>query len=642
MRVRAWVAFAGLIATFGFARTNQGSAPSIEVRATDWEISDWAQVRRGQLSVQHSPQQDSLKVDYLAKFFGPAGYHGIRSSTPHFSGHYYLLSTFDSGTQNKLGGYFNPFFSSPSSATAAISLWSDGRLALTLDYLRENQAFCGMWVHLFDFKKPQDERVYFDARPFDALAFWVRGSQGNERILLKVADAAWEKKEDALSVGEISNFISTHRLETKWQPAIVPLKNLPGALDRSALASISFEALDPGRGRVAIKDLAFCKSPQPPPLSPPLSRPADGKSKEQAMWIWNTQSILADTRQQREMIAFAQRMRIKHLFLQLPNEPSDIGSKGEIRLQEEIWKPFLQSMNAAGIHAYALDGSKSYALSAWHERVLLTADNVVRYNASVEPDQRFRGIHYDIEPYLLEGYHGPRRSEILQSYLRLIEGISAKTRSSGLVLGVDIPFWYDTLDPFTGRPVLIEFGGHLKPVSQHLIDLVDQIAVMDYRTSSYGADGLIAHAQDELSYALEKGKRVFVGVETTELPDEELLDFEGEPKLGLPQNAPDGYSVLVSPGPETATLWVISGSQWNAVRRVLTQSGRDMRSILWWPIKKITPVPSHRITFANLGIERLRRVTAEAEEEFRAYGSFAGFAIHDYIGYRRLLERSQD
>jgi hypothetical protein len=629
---------AGLAAVLGFLPAAPDRPLSIELREADWGISNWAMIRQGQVGVTHALRGDELRVYLLSKSQVVIGKDQVRSLTPSFPGSYYLVSSFDSGSQNRFGGYFNSFLSSPSSASATIKRWDDGRRALTLDFLRSSSGFSGMWVHLFDFRKPAGERVYFDASPFASIAFWVRGSRGDERILVKASDAAWEKKEDALPIGEISDFLPGRRVETSWQPAVIPLKRLPQGLNRRLLASIVFEVEGNGQGRIAIKDLAFCMDSQPPPLSPPYATPDTEIPQQKAMWVWNTRDILASPEQQSELVAFCRRMMITHLFLQLPNESANLGAAGEIQLEEGKWKPFLERLNSNGLRAYALDGSKNYALPEWRARVLLTVDNVIRFNRSVEPQQRFQGIHCDIEPHLLEGFHGPQREKILRNYLRLLKDIAKKTRPSRLAFGADIPFWYDVPDELSGRPFLLEFDGRRKLVSEHVIDLVDHVGVMDYRTSAYGADAILAHAQNELAYAAQKGKQVFVGLETSELPDENLFDFEGVPHQGLPPNPPPGRWVLVAPGGTTAIVCLVSEFQWSDVRRLLQESNRPPQSAFWWPVAKITSVSCSKLTFAHLGIVRLNQVMAEAQEELPHYRSFAGFAIHDYLGYRKLLD----
>jgi hypothetical protein len=611
--------------------------PSVKLRQSDWEISDWTEVRRGQAGVMHALSGDSLTMYLLSTSRRAAGGVRFRSRTPTFAGNHYLVSSLDQGVQNRLGGYFSPFLSPPSSATTTIRRWEDGRRALTLDFLRAGSGYCGMWVHLFDLKRGFDERVYLDSSPFNFLSFWVRGGQGNERILLKLSDASWERREDALPIGEIAGFLPGKTLARTWQPAVIPLKHLPPGLNRHELAALVFEVSGAGQGRVAIKDLAFCVDQSPAPLSPPSVLPKNSVKTERAVWVWNTKDILSSPEQQREVVSFSREMGISHLYLQLPNELLNLRISGGIQVEAAKWRPFLELLNSSGLDPSALDGFKDYALPDWHERVLQTVDNVIAFNRSVESRQRFRGIHYDIEPYLLEGYLGPRRRRILQGYLQLIERIAARVGPAGLVFGVDIPFWYDSADDLSGRPFRLEFNGRNKLPSEHVIDLVDQVSLMDYRTSAYGADGVIAQAQGELTYATEQGKRVFVGLETANLPDEELLDFEGSPSHGLPDSPPSSRCILVIPGSPQSTVYLVSAAQWDGMRKVLESTGRDPQSVIWWPVKKVTPVNSHRLTFAGLGIDRLDQTMAETQDELMRFPSFAGFAIHDYLGLRRLL-----
>ena len=57
-------------------------------------------------------------------------------------------------------------------------------------------------------------------------------------------------------------------------------------------------------------------------------------------------------------------------------------------------------------------------------------------------------------------------------------------------------------------------------MSDRVIDLVDTVAIMDYRTEAGGSNGTVAHAADELAYATRVGKTVQVALETTFIPDE--------------------------------------------------------------------------------------------------------------------------
>lgn len=641
MRLILVIMTAALAIVPAFSQQRPETLVSREIRGEDWAISDWSAVRLGQLSVSHSPAGDELHVYTLSPVPRPLPPDRVHSTSPACDGNCYLISSFDHGNRNGLGGYFNSFAGPPSTARATLQRWDDGRRALTLDFARAGSGYCGMWIHFFDSKRPAAERVYLDTTPYSVLTIWVRGQKGNERLLLKAADALWERKEDALPVGEVGSFLPNGRIENSWQQAVVPLSTLPRRLSRRDLAALVLEVVGVGDGQVAVKDLAFCKSREPLPLLSPPAQPAVAeRSAEKALWVWNTAAIMNSPKEQRALVDFARRAEFSHLFLQLPNDQGSLGAAGEIVLDAARWKSFLTLLNQNGLRAYALDGFENYALPEYHERVLKTVDNVVRYNQSVEPGQRWYGIHYDIEPYLIPGFQGTRRQRILASFLELLEKMALRTRAAGMIFGVDIPFWYDSPDELTGQVFLLEFKGARKNASDHVTDLADHIAVMDYRTFAYGADGVVGLAEGELAYAATRGKKVFVGLETNALPDEELIEFEGEPGHGLPEQPPAERCVVIDAGSAAGTVWMVPRSRWSDLRRRLQVGTPSPSPLLWWPVRKVVPVPAGKLTFASLGADRFHQTMLEAQEELARYSSFAGFAVHDYAGYRKLLDAS--
>jgi hypothetical protein len=622
--------FLGAVTALSQEATQQ--ALSQKNLTSDWGLSRWSDVRRGQVSVIHRAEGDDLQVRSLlttprAVYSGPR-----RSIAPAYEGNCFLAASFDSGIINRLGGHFSVFAAAPSSARVTLQKWDDGRRALTVHYDRQAGGFCGVWAHLFDFTLPEEERVYFDSTPFSHLTFWVRGQQGGERIRLKVADANWEQKQDALPAGEISSFVTGKTIQQTWQRVVVPLAALSGRLDRRALATLAFEAIAAGRGSIAIQDIAFCKNSEPMPAfgtSPPKTTAE--RKLNQALWVWNTAEILASKEQQQELVDFAKRHGFTDLFLQLQSAGQGPTPQGEIAPDPAAWRSFLSLLSRSGLRGHALDGFNRYALREFHEPVLRTVENVIRYNRSVQPDEAFQGLHYDVEPYLIAGFSGPARGRILGSYLELLQKIVSKTRPAGIRFGVDLPFWFDGRDEFTGQRFSVEFRGTSKPVSEHVIDLVDTIAVMDYRTYAFGADGVLALARSEIEYAAKSGKRVFVGLETTHLPDEDLMDFEGPPSKGIPDRAP-GRAIVLIPDGDAAAFRLVEPSEWPGLRAAAG-------SLLWWPVARLIRVPGDKLTFERSGVEALRRTMDESEPELREYSSFAGFAIHDYLGYRRLSER---
>jgi len=189
-------------------------------------------------------------------------------------------------------------------------------------------------------------------------------------------------------------------------------------------------------------------------------------------------------------------------------------------------------------------------------------------------------------------------------------------KNGGLAFGVDIPFWFDSMNEVY-EPMAFVAG---RPVSEWIIDIVDNVGIMDYRTVAYGADGVIAHAIDEIRYAEKKGKKIYIGLETVFLPDETIYEFGPRGK---------GGRVLIKKlGPNKAQLiWIPEGKQ------VSTQEG-----ILFHQTRAI-PVSAGKITFDKKKSADLTEVMEQTERELSQFSSFQGFIIHSYESYRPWLER---
>ncbi len=623
-------------------------------------MTEASAIRSGLISLIHEPSGPRLVVYKLSSDGRPHFEPSTIGSTPPFEDRALLVHGPGDGNRNRLGGFFNVFSKSPSRAEATLAESPDGRRSLKLSMLRAAEGFCGMWIHLFDFGQPPDDREYLDATPFEVLSLWVRGETGDEEVLLKIADVGWELKGDALAIGRVGDFLPAGRIETEWQQAVIPLDFLDGGLDRTALASLVFEGTEEGGATVYIRNVALSPTARAaPPLGKPESdphapsglAPADSAKRDpsagplasvklpKATWVWNTSSLLHDAKAQTELRHLLEEQGIARVFLQLPGLPGETGELGVEPWDEAALRDLIRELRQAGTTVYALDGFRSYALKVHHQTVLGVIDRVIEHNRESPPEARFVGVHHDIEPYLLPGFHGTRRDRILVDYLDLIAESARRLRDADLAYGVDIPFWYDAPDEDTYELVEVDFRGKRKPVSEHVIDLVDEVTVMDYRTTAYGADGTIRHARGELEYAASVGKTLWIGLETFTLPDEDLLYLEGEPNRG-PFPSPGDYIVAEPVGDST-----------RLVLQSVPESGSDAgldgprsdrisagQGLFWWRVTRRVPVPADKITFARLGVEALERTLEETALEFAYSPALGGFAIHFDESLRRLLE----
>jgi hypothetical protein len=187
-----------------------------------------------------------------------------------------------------------------------------------------------------------------------------------------------------------------------------------------------------------------------------------------------------------------------------------------IAAEPQRYRRLLRRIHAAGIKVYALLGSgylntERYVLPRHREEALGMLNRVLDYNRTAAPEERFDGVNLDIEPHILAEWPA-RKMALLAGFLDMSEALMrAKALSrQDLPVGPAIPFWLDGIE--------LEWKGRRKPVSQHVQDIYDYVALMDYRDHAEGGDGLISHAMDELKYGEAIGRPVLIGVET--MPNE--------------------------------------------------------------------------------------------------------------------------
>ena len=246
------------------------------------------------------------------------------------------------------------------------------------------------------------------------------------------------------------------------------------------------------------------------------------------MWVWSGQYIFQSD-QQDELLAFCQRHGINRLLLQVHYASS---SDPPVIEQPQRYAELIAKAARLGIGVEALDGEKSMGLSENQPRTLAVLDAILELNKSLPEGSRFVGVHYDIEPYLLEDWSvAVRRPVIIKDLLDYYVLAKERIRAADpeMTLSCDIPFWFDTQTSEDGLPLAVEFAGEIKPAQQHIQDICDYIGIMSYRRNAVGPNSITALVADERAYAAKIGKTVCAAVETGEYPAVPTISFYGQP-----------------------------------------------------------------------------------------------------------------
>ncbi len=584
-----------------------------------WNAKTPQDLRFGQITISNPDKQaPALSVNRLmSKVPSAPASPSIGVIKPDWRQGIFPLGSLSVGLPARHRQDYGAYMKEPAYAEAGVRTAPGGPAMFSIGAVPHLQGYCGLWMRIYD----SDISTAVDASEAQEIAFWIKGTAGL-LVDVKLADATWQDKQDSLLIGSLNRYVPGGKLSGDWQLVKVPIPQHHHHLKPANLTQLVLDIKGNQRAELMVHSLALLKAgAKLPERLPEQANLEPGR----AVWVWQTQQLL-DPTLRTEMLASLAREKIQHVFVQLAGQAGS--QAGELKLNPAAWQPAIQAARAQGIQVHALDGDPRYALPEWHAGVLATVRGVLAYNAAVPENSRFAGIQYDIEPYLLSGYFGTRQQELMQGMVRLVDGLS-KLRRPDFKVGLAAPFWFDSPDEFTGAWPWLEFKGENRLLSEHLIERVDYLALMNYRTRVQGNSGLLANIRQELAVANRLGKGLWIGLETTPLPYETSFTFTGEPTLGWPQPS-DRAQIAIARGKEdTWRIWWIPGGQ--------TPPPAPQDPVWHWPLRQYADVNPDNLSFATLGWPKLRSTVEELEYALQGAPAFQGVVLHDQQGVQKLL-----
>lgn len=362
----------------------------------------------------------------------------------------------------------------------------------------------------------------------------------------------------------------------------------------------------------------------------------DQRTEARAMWVWSTAEILSDALARARFLEFVKERSIGRVFLYVPAAEGRSPFAGFLPFDGEALAPLLAALHERGAKTYALDGDPDYVRPENHPGVLRTVRRVIEHNRTHPPEERFHGVRYDVEPYVLPAFQGPDREKILTDWVGLLESVSTLAHEADLRVGADIPFWLDAGDEMSGEPFEAVVDGERRPALELIMRTVDDVAVMAYRTHSEGADGVVPNASGEVALGRGGDAGVYVGIETTRIDDEELYTVRGPGRTGVPPLADARWVVAEELDGGTVRVWLAEGPR---ALDALTREAEDPRALRYWFAGQPAPVPGDMISFHSLGADAMWSVAAEIDRRFGSQPGYLGLAFHDYRGLSELLGR---
>ena len=273
--------------------------------------------------------------------------------------------------------------------------------------------------------------------------------------------------------------------------------------------------------------------PQIPTIEPVLNSITHA---EYGVWYWTPVTQMSAT-DMKDVIASAVDNHFNAMYLTIDDyveiDMMAPGSAKDIALDnyQQLLNTFLTLAAQNNIAVDAEAGASNWVLPeyAWRSRNILTF--VADYNKSHA--NKFRGVQFDIEPYLLPGYED-NPAPILTQYIQMVQMLATVNAPLQVPLSFDIPHFYDSVLAWTPK---ITVDGVSDYTYGHLLRILNQlpnssILIMAYRNYAEGAGGTNEIAGAEILQANATNVKVIVGQETGNV-DPAYVTFYGTSKSYL-------------------------------------------------------------------------------------------------------------
>ncbi|GKU26495.1 hypothetical protein [Clostridium folliculivorans] len=235
-------------------------------------------------------------------------------------------------------------------------------------------------------------------------------------------------------------------------------------------------------------------------------------STQNSTWLWDTQQIVSNSD---TILNFAATNNVKNIYLQV-----------NYSLKLDYYKNFIRKAAAKSISVQALHGAPDWASDNGAYKQQQLFDWLTKYQSSALINEKFNGVHLDVEPYLNTQYNQNMNGVIVNYQGLLLDAVS-KTNALGIKLAVDVPFWFD------GVTYNTKYGtGNL---AEWIIKNVKNVVIMAYRDTAAGTNGIISVVSKELRLGKLYGTKVTVGVETQKSSEGDFISFYEEGRACMNQ-----------------------------------------------------------------------------------------------------------
>lgn len=244
------------------------------------------------------------------------------------------------------------------------------------------------------------------------------------------------------------------------------------------------------------------------------------RNNQYSTWLWDTSQIVKSPD---KIINFLSVNNVKVLYLQI-----------DYSLKLDAYRSFINKASTKGISVHALDGSPDWVSDGASIKEKAFFEWLTKFQNSSLDKEKFKGVHLDVEPYLNSIYCS-NKNKILENYESLLLNAFSDSKSLGLSLSIDIPFWFD------GVEYSNKFGtGYL---GEWIINNIKNVVVMAYRDTASGDNGIINSVSQELALGKKYNSNIIIAVETQKSDEGNYISFYEEGSSFMYKELDKVYSV---------------------------------------------------------------------------------------------------
>ncbi|RAR44164.1 hypothetical protein [Paenibacillus sp. MDMC362] len=229
--------------------------------------------------------------------------------------------------------------------------------------------------------------------------------------------------------------------------------------------------------------------PEPGEGRVPDADPVTRDSIVRGTYIWEAHEVIQNSQ---EILDFAKEKNLNWLYVRL-----------DLEQPYSSYSSFVKQAAAAGIEVHAMGGHPIWALEENRPRMMQLVNYVKNYNRAVEGNERFHGIHLDIEPYVLPAWRENSQQVISEWTANLDAFVTELNKDSNLEASMDMAVWLDKY----------KVPGQDMSLSKWMINRMDHVSLMAFRDTAEGSNGIVGVAKEEIAFADELGKPIKISVE---------------------------------------------------------------------------------------------------------------------------------